>query len=222
LKRTVIIGTPSYDGKLEAHFVSALIDACKLAQEEGINLVPIFLSYDALVQRARNDLVALALKYKVESLIFIDQDIVFEPEWILKLIASDKHVVGGIYRKKTDEQELYPVKLKEIEIQQDGTISVDGLATGFLKLSNKALSMLWEASPIYSNEGKESRMVFNVGIVEGSLYSEDNMMCEKLKKLGFKIWLDPTMCCGHIGPKIFKGNFVKYLELFPTKNKILL
>jgi len=207
-----MIGTPSYDGKVEAHFVASLISSCKLAQNEEIDLIPIFLSYDALVQRARNDLVALALKHEVESLIFIDHDIIFQPEWILKLIQSDKHVIGGTYRKKTDEKEIYPVRIKEIEFQKDGLIKTEGIATGFLKLSRKALSMLWEVSPSYINEGRERRMVFDIGIIDGALYSEDIIMCEKLKKLGFQIWLDPSMCCGHIGPKIYQGNFTKYLD----------
>lgn len=212
-----MVGTPSYDGKVEAHFVAALVSACKLAQTEGIELVPIFLSYDALVQRARNDLVALALQHEVESLIFIDHDILFQPEWILELIASDKHVIGGTYRKKTDEQEIYPVKFQNSKINSEGLISVEGIATGFLKLSKKALSMLWEVSPAYLNENKECRMIFDIGIVNGYLLSEDTMMCEKLKKLGFEIWLNPKMCCGHIGAKIFKGNFSNYLNSIDSK-----
>jgi hypothetical protein len=91
-------------------------------------------------------------------------------------------------------------------------MQVEGIGTGFLKLSRKALLTLWEKSSIYWNEGAQNRMVFDIGIVEGNLMSEDRMMCKKLTDLGFKIWLNPSMCCKHIGVKIYEGNFLDYLS----------
>jgi hypothetical protein len=37
-------------------------------------------------------------------------------------------------------------------------------------------------------------------------------MCNKWKKLGYKIWLDPTITCNHIGIKKFKGDLKKFLD----------
>jgi hypothetical protein len=71
---------------------------------------------------------------------------------------------------------------------------------------------LWEASEPYENEGRECRMVCDIGIIDGQLVSEDNMVAKKLKDLGFDMWLDPRMTCCHIGTKKFYGNFEDYAK----------
>lgn len=212
LQKKIMIGTPCYDGKVTAQFSVSLFAAIKEASLKKIDLIPIFLSYDALVQRARNDLVKLAVQHQVESLIFIDNDLEFNPSWVIQLVESTEDVIGGTYPKKTDLKEIYPISANNLSVNEHGLMQVEGIGTGFLKLSRKALLTLWEKSPIYWNEGAQNRMVFDIGIVEGNLMSEDRMMCKKLTDLGFKIWLNPSMCCKHIGVKIYEGNFLDYLS----------
>jgi hypothetical protein len=89
---------------------------------------------------------------------------------------------------------------------------VDGLGLGFVKMSKAAIAALWEASEPYENEGRECRMVCDIGIIDGQLVSEDNMVAKKLKDLGFDMWLDPRMTCCHIGTKKFYGNFEDYAK----------
>ena len=57
--RNVMIAAPSYDGSVSAWHVSSLVETAKLGLTKGINIIPIYMSYDALVQRARNDIWSL-------------------------------------------------------------------------------------------------------------------------------------------------------------------
>ena len=205
----VLIATPAHDGRLDVWYTTSLVNSVRIAQENNIFLHPVFMSYDALVQRARNDLFKLALDY--DAVIWIDADLEWHPMWIMELLASDKDVIGGTYRKKTDEAEMYTVKTQDLT-QTDGLIKVDGLGLGFVKMSKKAVADLWEASEPYENEGRECRMVCDIGIIDGQLVSEDNMVAKKLKDLGFDMWLDPRMTCCHIGTKKFYGNFEDYAK----------
>lgn len=41
---------------------------------------------------------------------------------------------------------------------------------------------------------------------------EDIFLCEKIKKLGFDIWVNTASTCMHIGPKVYVGDFKKLLE----------
>ena len=200
----VLIATPAYDGRLDVWYTTSLVNSVRIAQDNGIFLHPVFMSYDALVQRARNDLFKLALEY--DAVIWIDSDLEWNPMWIMELLGSDKDVIGGTYRKKTDDTELYTVKTKDLTAI-DGLIKVDGLGMGFLKMSKKAVQALWDASQPYQNEGREGRMICDIQIVDGQLVSEDNVVTRKLADLGFDIWLDPRMTCCHIGTKKFYGNF---------------
>jgi hypothetical protein len=205
----VLIATPAYDGRLDVWYTTSLVNSVRIAQDNGIFLHPVFMSYDALVQRARNDLFRLGLEY--DAVIWIDADLEWNPMWIMELLGSDKDVIGGTYRKKTDDAELYTVKTNNLE-SKDGLIKVDGLGMGFVKMSKKAVQALWDASQPYQNEGREGRMICDIQIVDGQLVSEDNVVTRKLADLGFDIWLDPRMTCCHIGTKKFFGNFEDFAK----------
>lgn len=210
--RKVLIATPSYDGKLDVWYVNSIINTVRIAQNKNIFIHPIFLSYDALIQRSRNDLVSIAVNGEYDDMIFIDSDMEFDPEWVLQLLDSPEDVIGGTTRKKTDDVEIYPIKTKNIETSENGFIKVESVGTGFVKLSKKAFTSLWESSEEYENEGKKCRMIFDVRIIDGQLVSEDVIMFNKLSNLGFDIWLNPKMTCVHIGIKKFYGNFESFLE----------
>ena len=60
-----------------------------------------FCKNDSLVSRARNNLIARAMfDKKMTHVLFIDSDISWEPTSILKLLVSNKHLVGGVYPLK--------------------------------------------------------------------------------------------------------------------------
>lgn len=214
--RKVLIATPAYDGRLDVWYTTSLVNSIRVAQANDIFLHPVFMSYDALIQRARNDLFALAVEGGYDDMIFIDSDMEWHPMWIMELLGREQDVVGGTARKKTDDAEMYAVKTKNLDVE-DGLIKVEALGTGFVKYSRKAFMGLWDISPEYENEGKKRRMICDVGIVNGQLVSEDNMLCRKLTDLGYDIWLAPHMTCVHIGTKKFYGNFEDFAKRLTAK-----
>jgi len=212
--RRVLIGTPSYDGRIDVWFANSLIATVKEAEKKGIFVHAIYTSYDSLIQRARNSLVKLALDGKYDDIFFIDSDTEWEPEWFFRLLERPEPIVGGALVKKTDK-EGYTVKLldKQLKFSEDKKlIQADGVGTGFLKVSRFALDKLWLASDPYTSEGEEHRMVFDIKVENGDLISEDYVLCNKWQKLGYKVWLDPTITCNHIGIKKFKGDLNKFLD----------
>ena len=210
--RKVLIATPAYDGRLDVWYTNSLVNTVRVAQANGIYVHPVFMSYDALIQRARNDLFSLAVGGEYDDMIFIDSDMEWNPMWIMELLSREEDVVGGTARKKTDDAEIYVAKTTDISTHANGLIKCDGLGTGFVKLSRKAFTALWDVSLEYKNEDKTCRMVCDVQVVDGQLYSEDTVLFKKLNDLGFDCWLDPSMTCNHIGTKKFVGNFAEYMK----------
>ena len=211
--RRVLIGTPSYDGRVDVWFANSLIETVKQAEKKGIFVHAIYTSYDSLVQRARNSLIKLAIDGKYDDLFFIDSDTEWEPEWFFNILERPEPVVGGSLIKKT-EKEGYTVKLldKKLKYSEDKKLlEVDGVGTGFMKVSKFAFNKLWEISDEYTSEGEKHRMVFDIKVENGDLISEDYVLCNKWKSLGYKVWLDPTITCNHIGIKKFKGDFKKFI-----------
>ena len=212
--RKVLIGTPSYDGRIDVWFANSLVQTVKMAEKKGIFVHAIYTSYDSLVQRARNSLIKLAIDGGYDDLFFIDSDTEWEPEWFFNLLERPEPIVGGALIKKS-EKEGYTVKLvdKNLKYSEDKKlIEVDGVGTGFMKVSRFALDKLWEISDEYTSEGEKHRMVFDIKVENGDLISEDYILCNKWKSLGYKVWLDPTITCNHIGIKKFKGNFKKCID----------
>lgn len=220
--RKVILGTPCYDGKPEAWYMHCVIQTIKACAARGIEIVPILMSYDAMIQRARNDLLKLALDTGASDLLFIDADEVWEAAWAVRLLEHDVDVVGAAVRKKTDDAELYNVRAASPFMPinaKTGLWLVNGIGTGFLRLSRKALQALWDqaADEEYEDNGKINRMVFNVKVVNRRLVSEDNFMCNRLTDAGFTINLDPSFTISHIGPKRYTGDFLAWITAMQRK-----
>ena len=213
--RKVIIATPAHDGRCDAEYTYALAETIRLGTQTGYDIRILILPGEALIQKARSELVMDALQYGFDDLIFIDSDQSWKPEWVLRLLHHPVDCVGGAVRKKSDE-EAYNVRVAGAKIQMDQTLKlliVDGLGTGFLRLSKAALQALWDRSEPYMDDyGKACRLVFEVRVDNGRLVSEDIGMASKLAAAGIKIYLDPVITCDHIGRKKYSGNFLRYLR----------
>lgn len=210
----ILIGTPCYDGKVDVWFANSLLNTIKMSYEKGMDVHAIYTSYDSLVQRARNSLFKLAIEGNYDHLFFIDSDVEWEAEWFFRLVERPEPVVGAALIKKSEKDE-YTVKLidKNLKWSEDKKIiEVDGVGTGFLKISKFALEKIWDMGEKYMSKGEEERMIFDIKVENGDLISEDYILCNKWKSLGYKVWLDPTITINHIGIKKFKGNFSKMLQ----------
>lgn len=209
--KRILIATPSYDGKVDVWYASALHRTTLLGAEAGIYFHPVFMSYDALIQRSRNDLVALAVEQDFDGILWIDADIEWAPQWALDVVNSDKDVLGIPCVKKSIYEESYNVKA-DIEQLTEGICSVKSVGTGFLYLSKKAFTHLWDNSEPYTHDGKDKRWIFEVKIQDGDIISEDVLMCQKLREGGFEVFIDTTKTCNHVGNLKYVGDFAGFIK----------
>lgn len=95
---SVVILTPCYGSQCYVNYISSLLNTMSLFTKLGLKLRVEFCKSDSLVSRARNNLIAKAMYDKETThMIFIDADITWNPVDIIKLILSDKNIVGGVY-----------------------------------------------------------------------------------------------------------------------------
>jgi hypothetical protein len=93
--------TPCYGGVCFVNFVHCLINTIDVFRKYNIGVSIDFCKNDSLVSRARNNLVARAMNNsKMTHIMFIDNDITWDPLDIIKLLLSNKQLVGGIYPLK--------------------------------------------------------------------------------------------------------------------------
>ena len=99
----VYVATPSYGGVVTTSYVHGLLDLYDTADRYEFGLKINFNSFDSLITRARNTMVAEYLAdERFTHLMWIDGDIGFKGSDVVRLLLADRPVVAGVYPLKTD------------------------------------------------------------------------------------------------------------------------
>jgi hypothetical protein len=120
-KLGVMIATPCYGGQLTESYLHGILSTLTEAGKQGIQLHLNTMGNESLITRARNTLVSQFLDAdkkdpdKFTHLMFIDSDIGFGGEAIVRLLESNYDVACGIYpRKSVDWNQLNLMLKKKI------------------------------------------------------------------------------------------------------------
>lgn len=113
----ILICTPCYGGQLFNSYFHSLIETMNFLSAIGIRFGIKTIANESLITRARNTCVSYFLSHpEYTHLMFIDADITFPYDAILKLLRANKDITAGIYPKKTYRFDRLP-QLVEMEPQ---------------------------------------------------------------------------------------------------------
>ena len=227
----VFIPLICYNHTCNTEWMMSILKLLNSAKETGLNMsfYPIF--FESLVSRARNASVAHFLEDEENThLLFIDSDIIFEPEDVYRLIQAEKDVIAGMYPKKyivwdrlkkdpNAERVDFPIG-GEIKVTDDDFIESGYLPTGFLMIKRKAILKLIEQHPElkykndidgYGFDNDNFYNLFNAGIRNGIYESEDWGFCSLWKESGGQVLIHPDINLKHVGWHEYSGNLVNYI-----------
>ena len=100
-KCKLFVATPMYGGQCVGLYMKACLDLQALSMRYGIETRFSFLFNESLITRARNYLVDEFIRSEFTHLLFIDSDILFDPNDVMALLALDKDIIGAPYPKKS-------------------------------------------------------------------------------------------------------------------------
>ncbi len=156
----LVIGTPCYGRQVTDLYAGSLLKLQMACFHKGIRLQVQMKGSDALITRARQNIVADFLANPdATHLLFIDADIGFEPEQVFRLLDFDKDIAAAVYPiKRIDWQKIsrlaeaktssldtaalsYMIEFAESERIQvvNGFAKVHYAGTGFLMIRRGAL-----------------------------------------------------------------------------------
>lgn len=97
----IFIATPCYGGQIGEPYFRSMMRLAILCNKYEIPYTISTLANESLVTRGRNTLVSFFMENpQATHLFFIDADIEFQPEDLLRMVAYDKPVTVGAYPKK--------------------------------------------------------------------------------------------------------------------------
>ncbi len=100
-QKHIFIATPCYGGQLGEPYFRSMMRLAILFNKYNIQYTISTLANESLVTRGRNTLTSFFMEnQQATHLFFIDADIEFNPEDILRMVAYDKPIVVGAYPKK--------------------------------------------------------------------------------------------------------------------------
>ena len=211
----LFIATPTYD-TLSAGYTFALFHTASALKEADISYELALYSGDCHVDDARNRLVRDFLETDCTDLLFIDADLRWEAESVVKIMSYDRDVVAGTYPLKQDE-EKYPCRFFEGEIwaEDDGLIEVESVPTGFLRIKRHVLETLAEKAVKFkpkSDNRSDFPLIFERQVHDGIRWGGDYTFCRKWRGEGGEIYVDPNMWFDHYGETIYSGRLASHLK----------
>ncbi len=98
---TILVATPCYGGQVFQGYMQSVLGLQRICDKIGWNLIVKTHGNESLIPRGRNLYVAMTLGHKeIDYLLYIDADITFQPESVIRMVQEDKDITCGIYPKK--------------------------------------------------------------------------------------------------------------------------
>ena len=233
-KPKVYVATPCYD-MMRVETCVSLLDTFSALGGSGIECK--FKSVKtSLVTHGRNLLTCGFLDSGFDYMLFIDADIEFQPEAVMRMLVPKEFIICTPYRVK-EEEERYPVKFKDknnIRIREWDLAEIEEGPAGMILIHRTVFERLMDKHPeLKINFDKPTRKKMNeeIGAMEdaidrymynfwdttfsletGEWKGEDLSFCALARGAGFKIYAKLDSWPTPPGSRGYKGRFGDFLK----------
>lgn len=225
----LFLSTPCYGGLCLEPYLTSILRLQILMIQKGYQLMIDTTENESLVHRARNVSVGRFMqKTDAEYFMFIDADVHFDPESVIRLLESGHDISVACYPKKCVMWEQAKKLVKEGDTRDpakmasslvvnfgaanrpvvNGFIEILDGPTGFMMIKREVFKNLEEKFPeLWCKNDHQNRdfddyhACFDCMIdPESKRYlSEDYAFCRRYQQAGGKIYADINTTLGHVG-----------------------
>lgn len=208
----VLIAVPCMD-QVPAQFAQCLATLGKVD-----NTVVAF-QIGSLIYNSRNDLAAIALQQEADYIFWLDSDMVFGSDTLVRMFKTMKEGAGdiltGLYFRRVGP--FSPVLFKDLSIDEDGNAhfeEFDEIPDGLFEVAGCGFGCVLMPTYIAMDVQAKYGTMFNP--IEGT--GEDLAFCWRARELGYKIVCDPSIRLGHVGHHVITREFWENYKLIkPNK-----
>jgi len=147
----------------------------------------------SLIENSRFMLVRQALEEGADKLLFLDSDMTFPADALLKLLAADRPIVGATYVQRRPPHGVLGYGLPGCS-GEARYVEMARMPTGCLLVGAEVFRALTQ--PWFASQWAEETQSF---------VSEDYWFCDRAREAGFSIWCDLQLSheIGHIGQETY-------------------
>ncbi len=214
-----MIGLPCMGGIVSEKTTLGLFNLGKTFVRNQIDHGLLTLTNSSLITQARSKIANFFINNtEHEYLFFLDSDIGFNPEDVLKLLAHQVPIVSGAYPMKTIP-ERYCIDVSQPEQRHGDLLKINGNGMGFVLIHRQVFiniakqypGLKYTPSDYHSDtphspaEMNNSYHYFAEQQSPSGFMSEDKSFFHRAKQVGYDIWLDTTIRLNHTGYHIYQG-----------------
>lgn len=219
---SVLICTPCMTGQYDTRFMKSFHRTIKEIERFGGTADLAEVMYCADIALARSKLLGVFYRSKYTHMMWIDSDMGFREQDVVRLILRKRDFIGGVGPKK-----LYPIQFAASKTEPDGTpivleldhntglTEVNEVGMAFMLLSRHCVESMIEAYQDLSYFGDEAGLELDYALFDPTItpntprrrLSEDYAFCRRWRNIGGKIEIMPDILLNHTGMHTFTGAF---------------
>jgi hypothetical protein len=230
----IFLSTPCYGGLCLQAYADSILKLQLMCAQYGVQLMLDTTENESLVHRARNISVARFMQKAPQAthFLFIDADVHFDPESVMRLVSSGHDVSCAVYPKKVimwDQAAAAISSGKDLakasaslvmNFKFSQTPIVNGFAevldgpTGFLMIKRDVFTRMFARYPELNCKNDHQNRDFDdycavfdcmIDPINRRYLSEDYAFCRRWQQMGGQIFADVTTTLGHVGNLRFHG-----------------
>jgi hypothetical protein len=215
---SILIGLPCYGGVVSDKTTNALFKLGKQFVRNNIDHGILTLANESLISRGRSRIANFFINNtQFEYLFFLDSDVGFEADDVLKLLNYNKEMVCGAYPMKT-----VPLKwnftITEPKQREGDLVAIDKIGIGFSLIHRDVFIRIAKQYPelkyIPTNESTthnpteqeyDNSYHYFHEMRHGNIYlPEDLSFFTRARSVGMQAWMDTSINLCHVGSHVFQ------------------
>jgi len=216
---SLLIAMPCYGGLVSDKTAKGLFLLGKELRTHRIDHGLLMMSNESSITLGRSKIANFFINNTdFDRILFIDADVGFVADDVLKLLQSNKDIVCGAYPMKTIPLR-YNYELKHPQVREGNLVQINRIGFGFALIHRKVFADIigryGEELKYYpigdttighevtEREYHNSYHFFHELKSDMSYYSEDFSFFERARSVGYDVWLDTSITLPHVGSHVF-------------------